>query len=99
MLKINILSIAGIGLMMLLTGLLLFVFEDSIAQYRRFFLQIPPLGVAAYVFVFNVFQHYNGKLPERPGLTMMEVLSGTAVAGAVFFVFTLLLIVSINQLK
>jgi hypothetical protein len=99
MLKINILSIAGIGLLMLVTGLLLFVFRDSIAQYRRFFLPIPPLGVAAYVFVFNVFDHYNGKLPESPGLTLLEVLSGTALAAAVFFVFTLLLIAGINQFK
>jgi len=68
MLKINILSIAGIGLLMLLTGLLLFVFQDSIAQHRRFFLPIPPLGVAAYVFVFNLFDHYNGKLPESSWL-------------------------------
>jgi hypothetical protein len=99
MLKINILSIAGIGLLMLLTGLLLFVFQDSIAQHRRFFLPIPPLGVAAYVFVFNLFDHYNGKLSESPWLTITEVASGTAIAGAVFFVFTLLLIVSIDQLK
>jgi CHASE1-domain containing sensor protein len=99
MLKINILSIAGIGLLMLLTGLLLFVFQDSIAQQRRFFLPIPPLGVAAYVFVFNLFQHHSGSLPESPWLTMMEVLSGTAIAGAVFLVFSLLLVAGINQLK
>ena len=48
MLKINILTIAGTGLMMLLTGLVLFFFEGS----------IPPLGVAAYVFVFNLFQRF-----------------------------------------
>ena len=99
MLRINILSIAGIGLLMLLTGLLLFAFQDAIAQHRRFFLPVPPLGVAAYVFVFNLFDHHNGTLPESPWLTLMEVLSGTAIASAVFLVFTLLLIASINQLK
>ena len=99
MLKINILTIAGTGLLMLLAGVLLFVFQDSIGQYRRFFLPIPPLAVAAYVFVFNVFQNYDGALPPRPSQMVMEVLSGTAVAGAVFFVFSVLLISSINQLK
>lgn len=99
MLKINILTIAGTGLLMLVTGLVLFLFEGSIAPYRRFFLPIPPLGVAAYVFVFNVFQHYNGDLPQTPGGTIIEVLSGTAIAGSVFLVFSLLLIISINQLK
>ena len=99
MLKINILTIAGTGLMMLLTGLLLFLFEGSIAQYRRFFLPIPPLGVAAYVFVFNLFQHYNGDLPQISGRMLIEVVSGTAIAGAVFLVFSVALIIGINQLK
>jgi hypothetical protein len=99
MLKINILSIAGIGLLMMLTGLLLFMFQDTVAPYRRYFLPIPPLGVAAYVFVFNVFDHYNGRLPEPPSLTMIELLSGTAIAATVFFVFTLVLTVSINEFK
>ena len=99
MLRINVLSIAGIGLLMLVTGLLLFAFQDSIAQHRRFFLPIPPLGVAAYVFVFNTFDYHKGMLPENPWLTIVEVVTGTAIAGAVFFVFTLVMIVTINQLK
>ena len=99
MLKINILAIAGTGLMMVLTGLLLLAFADSFGQYRRFFLPIPPLGVAAYVFVFNVFQHYDGALPARRFATVVEVMSGTAVAAAVFFVFSMLVIATINQLK
>ena len=84
MLKINILMIAGTGLLMLLAGVLLFVFQDSVGQYRRFFLPIPPLAVAAYVFVFNVFQNYDGALPARPSQMVMEVLSGTAVAAPSF---------------
>lgn len=99
MLKINILAIAGTGLMMLLTGLILFAFADSIGQYRRFFLPIPPLGVAAYVFVFNLYQHYDGELPSRPIATAMEVMTATAFAAAVFFVFSVLVIAAINQLK
>src|SRR5687768_17235880 len=99
MLRINILSIAGIGVLMLLTGLVLFVFQDAVAQHRRFFLPIPPLGVAAYVFVFNLFDYHKAILPEDPWMTMTEVATGTAIAAAVFFVFTVLLIVTINQLK
>ena len=99
MLKINILAIAGTGLVMLVTGLLLFAFADSVSQYRRFFLPIPPLGVAAYVFVFNLFQHYEGGLPARRFGTALELVSGAAVAAAVFLVFSAVLIVAINQLK
>ena len=99
MLKINILAIAGTGLLMLLTGLLLFAFADSVSQYRRFFLPIPPLGVAAYVFVFNLFQHYEGGLPARRFGTALEIMSGAAIAAGVFLVFSALLIAAINQLK
>ena len=99
MLKINFLTIAGTGLLMLLAGLLLFVLQDSIGHYRRFFLAVPPLGVAAYVFVFNVFQHYDGRLPERPWQIVTEVLTGTAVAAGVFFVFSVLLVAAIDQIK
>ena len=99
MVKINILTIAGTGVMMLLTGLLLILFQDSIAEHRRFFLPIPPLGVAAYVFVFNVFDHYQGGLPETLWLRTIELLAGTVVAATIFFVFSLLLAVSVNQLK
>ena len=63
MLKVNILSITSAGLLMLLTGLLLYVFRDVVSRNVRFFLPVPPLGVAAYVFVFNLFAFYNGNLP------------------------------------
>ena len=99
MLRINILTIAGIGVLMLVTGLLLLAFQNSIAQYKRFFLPIPPLGVAAYVFVFNAFDYHKGRLPESPWVTMTEVITATAIAGTVFFIFTFLMIVTINQLK
>ena len=95
LLKINILSIAGIGLLLLVTGLLLYLFKDAVAQYIRFLLPLPPLAVAAYVFVLNVFKNYNGTLPDTP-LVIREVLSGTALAAVIFGVFSLLLIVIIH---
>ena len=99
LLKINILSIAGIGLLMLLTGLLLYLFKANIVQHLRFFLPIPPLGVAAYVFVFNFFKNSDGDVPDNIWATMREVLLGTAIAALVFCVFSLFLIISINYLK
>lgn len=41
---------------MLLTGLPLYPFRATVGRHMRFLLPIPPLGVAAYVFVFNVFK-------------------------------------------
>jgi len=45
-LKVNILSIIAAGFLMLLTGLLLYFFRDIVTKNVRFFLPIPPLGVA-----------------------------------------------------
>ncbi len=98
LLKINILSIAVAGMLMLLTGLVLYLFKATVSNHVRFFLPIPPLGVAAYVFVFNLYKHYNGVLPEKRD-TLLEVLCSTATASIVFGVFTTLLIASINYLK
>jgi len=51
MLKVNILTITIAGLLMMLTGVVLYLFRDIVSINIRFFLPIPPLGVAAYVFV------------------------------------------------
>ena len=56
LLKINLLALAGSGLLMLLTGVLLYAFRDRVSPYMRYFLPVPPLGVAAYIVVFNLFK-------------------------------------------
>jgi len=99
LLKINILSIAGAGLLMLVTGILLYVLKASIGTHMRFFLPIPPLGVAAYVLAFNVFRHYGGRLPDAPAILVREIVWGSAVAAAVFFVFSLILLVGIKLVQ
>ncbi|MGQ0643360.1 MAG: hypothetical protein ACT4P6_21655 [Gemmatimonadaceae bacterium] len=96
LLKINILAIAGAGLLMLVTGILLYAVRGSVGTHIRFFLPIPPLGVAAYVLAFNVFRHYNGRLPGGPGVVLTEVAWGTAIAAAVFSLFSLILLVGIK---
>ncbi len=87
MLKVNILSITVAGLLMLLTGLLLYVFRDVVTKNVRFFLPIPPLGVAAYVFVFNMFGFYNGNLPRDLGVIVRELLASAVISGVVFCAF------------
>ena len=87
MLKVNILSITSAGLLMLLTGLLLYVFRDVVSRNVRFFLPVPPLGVAAYVFVFNMFAFYNGNLPGNFSDTVRELVTSAAISGVVFCAF------------
>jgi hypothetical protein len=97
--KINIVAIASSGLLMLLTGLFLYLYKDAVARNMRFFLPIPPIGVAAYVFVFNMFGHYDGRLPGNLWLMLREVLLGTVISTTLFCVFTVAIIAIIYFLK
>ncbi|OGO35752.1 MAG: hypothetical protein A2Z03_03900 [Chloroflexi bacterium RBG_16_56_8] len=98
-LKVNILAITVAGLLMLLTGLFLYVFRDLVSKNVRFFLPIPPLGVAAYVFVFNLFAHYNGTLPSDHWITIREMLSSALISGVVFCAFIVANVIITNWLK
>ena len=71
-LKTTILSIVTMGVVITLSGVVLYYFRDQVGQYMRYLLPIPPIGVAAYVFVYNMFGKYDGKLP---GTTILFVLS------------------------
>jgi hypothetical protein len=72
---------------MLLTGLLLYIFRDIVSRNVRFFLPVPPLGVAAYVFVFSMLAYYNGNLPGNFSDTLRELVTSAAISGVVFCAF------------
>ena len=98
-LKTNMLSIAVAGLLMMLAGTLLYLFRNEISDNVRFFMPIPPLLVAAYIFVFNMYGFYNGSLPVGIWATAKEIIYSMAISAAVFGIFTFLLIIIINFLK
>jgi len=97
-LKINILAIAISGLLMLAAGVVLYYFKGYVAGGMRFFLPIPPIGVAAYIFVFNMFKHYNCCVPDR-SVMISELLMATLASSFFFALFTAILMVLINFLK
>lgn len=99
LLRVNMLSIAAAGLLILLTGVALYVFRGQIADNFRFFMPIPPLGVGAYILVFNIFNHYNGNLPKGPWVAAKEILYGTVIAAISFGFFALMILVIINLFK
>ena len=84
---------------MFLTGGGLYLFKGFISNHIRYFLPIPPLAVAAYVFVFNMFKYYEGDLPAKKWDVFWELCFSTLAASIVFGVFTLLLIVLISVAK
>jgi hypothetical protein len=98
-LKINMLSIAAAGFLILLTGITLYFFRSEVSANIRFFLPIPPLGVAAYIFVFNMYSHYDGNLPQGKWAAAREILYSTAIAAVAFGVFALLIVVIISFIK
>ena len=98
-LKVNRLAIAVAGFLILLTGVILYFLRDQVYDNVRYFLPLPPIGVAAYIFVFNMYAHYDGTLPEGPLSAAKEILISTAVAAAAFGIFTLLLVVIVDYMK
>ncbi len=88
MLKINLLAIAGFGILVAIVGIVLYLFRNDLAETIRFLLPIPPLSIAAYVFVLNVFRQYGGKMPENGIDVARELLIGTAVSALIFGLFS-----------
>ena len=94
--KTNLLAIAVSGFLTMLAGITLYLFRGSISGNIRYLLQIPPLGVAAYIFSFNLFRYYNGSLPERFADTAKEIVYSTLISAGIFFIFTVLFIIIIS---
>lgn len=98
-LKTYILSIIVTGLLIMLVGILLYYYRSELSANVRFFMPIPPLAVAAYIFVFNMFDHYNGSIPDGFWANAKEVLYATSIAALTFGVFALLILVIVNFMK
>lgn len=94
--KTNLLAIAVSGFLTMLAGIVLYYFRASISDNIRYLLQIPPLGVAAYIFAFNMFRYYNGSLPDRFADTARELVYSTLISASVFFIFTLMFVLIIG---
>ncbi|NOX33656.1 MAG: hypothetical protein GXP56_07945 [Deltaproteobacteria bacterium] len=98
-LKINILSIAVSGLLMMVVGVILYSFKEHLTYGSiRFFLPIPPIGVGAYIFAFNMFKHYQCSIPEKSTM-ISEILIATFASTIFFLVFTVIIILLVNFLK
>lgn len=93
-LKVNMLSITLAGALMGLGGIVLYFTRSLISSRVRYFLPMPPIGVAAYVFVFNMFKFYNASLPSFSDV-LIDVLLSTLIAALVFFLLVVLMIVII----
>lgn len=64
----------------------------------RYFLPIPPIAVAAYIFVFNMFKYQSNYSPAKLNIAV-EMLIATLVSGLFFFIFIAVLILVIMNFK
>jgi hypothetical protein len=87
--SVRLLTIAASGLLIFLIGLLLYLFRVPVGRNMRFFLPIPPIGVAAYIFVFSTYTYYGGRLLGNLGTISREIMLGSLVAGGTFLVLTI----------
>ena len=99
LLKINIMSIAVSGLLMLAAGIILYLFKDYLSCGNiRFVLPLHPIAVAAYIFALNMFKHYQCCVPGK-SILVSEIIIATITSTFFFFVFTIVLIFLIALLK
>jgi len=94
--KTNLLAIAVFGFLTMMAGVALYFFRASIAGNIRYLMQIPPLGVAAYIFAFNLFRYYNGSLPDSFANTAREIAYSTLISAGIFFIFTVMFVLIIG---
>ncbi|MDJ0828277.1 MAG: hypothetical protein QNI92_00420 [Desulfobacterales bacterium] len=99
LLKITTLSIVFMGVVILLAGIALLLFQKQIAPYMRYLLPIPPIGVAAYVFVYNMFAKYDGKLPGTVLDSIKEICLASVLSFVFFLIFTVILVFMVDVTK
>ena len=93
---INIFCVILSGLFMMCLGILLLFFKDQMVL--RYFLPIPPIAVASYVFVYNLIKDY-GRLPQTITSFISEIIKSTLIAGAIFGTLTTLIMLTMRIVK
>ena len=85
----NLIVIASMGFAMFIIGLILYSNVSRIAPFMRYLLPLPPIAVAAYIYVLNVVSSIeDGTLNIGKDL-LMETLIGTVS----FILITVLLLI------
>lgn len=99
LIKTNLMAITTLGIAITLAGFCLYSFRELATPYMRYLLPIPPIGVAAYIFVFNMFGKYNGQLPKLMPTVFREILMATLFSSLFFLLLTLMMVLIIIMTK
>lgn len=92
--KRNMLLIVAMGGAMFIVGLALLAFANQVAPYMRHLLPLPPISVAAYIYVLNklAITPADPTLPGKRRALAADVLTETLVGVIVFLALSLLMI-------
>ncbi|MDJ0718892.1 MAG: hypothetical protein QNJ54_32470 [Prochloraceae cyanobacterium] len=86
--RTNLIIITSMGLAMFLLGLFLYFNASRIAPYMRYLLPLPPISVAAYIYVLNVV----GAKGDRALNISKDLLVETVIGTVSFVLITVLLL-------
>ncbi len=93
MIKLNIILIGSAGFIMFLIAAVMLNFAEQLSGSMRYWLTVPPLGVAAYVYVVNLLKvHASDGQGIVPSALMGDVLMATAIAATIFLLFAALML-------
>ncbi len=92
--RILVFSIAASGALMAVAGVGLFLMRDLVLRRDlvRFVAPIPPILVAAYVYVVNFFSHFGNDTATAGKRAVLDTLAATGVSAALFVLLSLGLI-------
>ena len=84
--RTTLMMVIAMGVAMVVLGLLLYMNVNRIAPYMRYLLTIPPIAVAAYIYVLNAVN------AKGSPLTLKDMILETAIGTALFVLITGLLL-------
>ena len=87
-LRMNLLLVASMGVGIALMALVLLAFKAQLGGGARFILPVPPLAVAAYVYVVTFAKELPGDGGITTGQALVDGGIASIAAAIVFFIFS-----------
>ena len=97
--RLNILIMAASGIAIAVAGLIIYFFRKSIPDFMPFILALPPIGVAAYVYLFRLLSQKITSNSNGYSLSFSDILFGGMLTGLAFIFFCLIIITIVSLLK
>jgi hypothetical protein len=98
-LKLNIITMASSGLAIAFAGCLVYFFRKSLVAYMPFILALPPIGVAAYVFIYRLLSQKQLVDNHSYSVSYTDILLGGFFTSAVFIFFSFFILIAVYVFK